>query len=184
MGQSLTTQEKHNIKREIYTLYPGLEQQLEMAFSCHDIEGTLTLPYATLEPVIRHLLMQYGLIEYVTRFSKESGKCTGQKAYGAKGLSTHPILCAANHSSHIYLLFILHTFTQITLYVVFMMRTSHQMHAQARAQPYRMNVSHRKPYLFMHMAHAWLALAQLFFLWSSCGDVATQHNALNASPIL
>lgn len=74
MGQSLTTQEKHNIKREIYTLYPGLEQQLEMAFSCHDVEGTLALPYATLEPVIRHLLMQYGLIEYVTRFSKESGK--------------------------------------------------------------------------------------------------------------
>ncbi|OEH75823.1 uveal autoantigen with coiled-coil domains and ankyrin repeats [Cyclospora cayetanensis] len=73
MGQGLTTQEKHNIKREIYTLYPGLEQQLEMAFSCHDIEGALALPYATLEPVIRHLLMQYGLIEYVTRFSKESG---------------------------------------------------------------------------------------------------------------
>ncbi|CDJ52737.1 hypothetical protein, conserved [Eimeria brunetti] len=66
MGASLTTQEKHNIKREIYTLYPGLEQQLEMAFSCHDVEGTLALPYATLEPVIRHLLMQYGLIEYVT----------------------------------------------------------------------------------------------------------------------
>lgn len=73
MGQTLTTQEKHNIKREIYTLYPGLEQQLEMAFSCHDVEGRLALPYATLEPVIRHLLMQYGLIEYVTRFSKESG---------------------------------------------------------------------------------------------------------------
>lgn len=74
MGQTLTTQEKHNIKREIYTLYPGLEQQLEMAFSCHDVEGRLALPYTTLEPVIRHLLMQYGLIEYVTRFSKDSGE--------------------------------------------------------------------------------------------------------------
>lgn len=74
MGQTLTTQERQNIKREIYTLYPGLEQQLEMAFSCHDVEGKLTLPYETLEPVIRHLLMQYGLIEYVTRFSKDSGE--------------------------------------------------------------------------------------------------------------
>lgn len=74
MGQTLTTQEKYNIKREIYTLYPGLEQQLEMAFSCHDLEGKGVLPYTTLEPVIRHLLMQYGLIEYVTRFSQESGR--------------------------------------------------------------------------------------------------------------
>ncbi|KAL8438976.1 hypothetical protein Efla_006921 [Eimeria flavescens] len=73
MGQTLTTEERHNIKREIYTLYPGLEQQLEMAFSCHDVENSMALPYSTLEPVIRHLLMQYGLIEYVTRFSKESG---------------------------------------------------------------------------------------------------------------
>lgn len=134
MGQSLTTQEKHNIKREIYTLYPGLEQQLEMAFSCHDVEGTLTLPYATLEPVIRHLLMQYGLIEYVTRFSKESGKCTRQKAYGAQGRPTRPVLCAANHSSHIHLLFILHAFTHIICRIyacIHMNCRSHQTHKHA-----------------------------------------------------
>lgn len=74
MGQSVSTQEKHNMVQDIYAMYPGLEQQLEMAFTCHDLENSGKLPYTTLEPVVRHLLMQYGLIEYVTRFSKESGE--------------------------------------------------------------------------------------------------------------
>ncbi|CBZ55243.1 conserved hypothetical protein [Neospora caninum Liverpool] len=73
MGQKLTVEERRNIKREVYMLYPGLEQQLEMAFTCHDLQHEGKLPYTTLEPIIRHLLMQYGLIEYVTRFSDSAG---------------------------------------------------------------------------------------------------------------
>lgn len=67
------TEDIFEVKRAIYAYYPGLEQQLEMAYACHDVSNQGVLPYSTLEPVIRHLLMQYGLIEYVTRFSNEKG---------------------------------------------------------------------------------------------------------------
>lgn len=63
----------YEIKRSIYAYYPGLEQQLEMAYACHDVNNEGKLPYSVLEPVLRHLLMQYGLIEYVTRFCSEQG---------------------------------------------------------------------------------------------------------------
>lgn len=56
------------------TLWPGLETQLELSFNSLDVEGEGALPYDTLEPALRHHLMQIGLIEYVTRFALPDGK--------------------------------------------------------------------------------------------------------------
>eukprot|EP00921_Rhytidocystis_pertsovi_P012334 GHVQ01019995.1.p1 GENE.GHVQ01019995.1~~GHVQ01019995.1.p1 ORF type:complete len:299 (+),score=52.75 GHVQ01019995.1:366-1262(+) len=83
MGNTLSQDEVESVRTEVYSYYPGLEEQLEMAFSCHDIQDAKQLPFTTLEPVVRHLLMQYGLIEYLTRFSKtesistDTGKVQG-----------------------------------------------------------------------------------------------------------
>ncbi|EPR60942.1 hypothetical protein TGME49_313380 [Toxoplasma gondii ME49] len=99
MGQKLTVEERRNIKREVYMIYPGLEQQLEMAFTCHDLQHEGKLPYTTLEPIIRHLLMQYGLIEYVTRFSDSEG-CLDANQIRAElnefGVNTGGLCCGSS----------------------------------------------------------------------------------------
>eukprot|EP01068_Selenidium_serpulae_P000538 Selendium_serpulae@DN10891_c0_g1_i1.p1 len=67
----------------VLSLWPGLEVQLERSFSSHatalgyDLEdalnGYIGLPYSSLEPVLRHHLMQCGLIEYMTRLVTDEG---------------------------------------------------------------------------------------------------------------
>ncbi|KAF8821534.1 hypothetical protein IE077_001925 [Cardiosporidium cionae] len=73
MGQKLSLEEQRNRKQYIYTYFPGLSQQLDMTFACHDLSTTGILSFSVLEPILRHLLMQYGLIEYVTRYIDENG---------------------------------------------------------------------------------------------------------------
>lgn len=60
-------------RADTFQLWPGIEEQLELSFSSIDINGDEELSYTTLEPVLRHHLMQAGLIEYVTRFSRPDG---------------------------------------------------------------------------------------------------------------
>lgn len=61
-------------RADTFTLWPGLDHQLELAFHSLDLDETGLLPYSTLEPVLRHQLMQIGLIEYVTRFALPDGR--------------------------------------------------------------------------------------------------------------
>ncbi|CDU17696.1 hypothetical protein, variant [Plasmodium yoelii 17X] len=73
MGQNISKSEEIE-KQNIYANYPGLEQQLDMVFACHDISKDGKLPYATVEMILRHFLMQCGFMEYVCRFVNEEGK--------------------------------------------------------------------------------------------------------------
>ncbi|SBT76487.1 G2 protein, putative [Plasmodium ovale] len=73
MGQ-ITSKEDEMEKQNIYANYPGLEQQLDMVFACHDITKQGKLPYTTIEMILRHFLMQCGFMEYVCRFVDEDGK--------------------------------------------------------------------------------------------------------------
>jgi len=73
-----TEREKKNsvedqIAQYLFGLWPGLEDQLVQSYLCHDVEGVDSVPYDVLEPVLRHHLMQCGLIEYVTRFANPEG---------------------------------------------------------------------------------------------------------------
>lgn len=61
-------------RADTFPLWPGLDHQLELAFHSLDLDETGLLPYSTLEPVLRHQLMQIGLIEYVTRFALPDGR--------------------------------------------------------------------------------------------------------------
>lgn len=73
MGQTISKEEELE-KQNIYASYPGLEQQLDMVFACHDIQKQGRLPYSTVEMLLRHFLMQCGFMEYVCRFVDENGK--------------------------------------------------------------------------------------------------------------
>lgn len=73
MGQTISKQEEIE-KQSIYASYPGLEQQLDMVFACHDIANEGKLPYKTVEMILRHFLMQFGYMEYVCRFVNEEGE--------------------------------------------------------------------------------------------------------------
>ncbi|SOV14345.1 G2 protein, putative [Plasmodium gaboni] len=72
MGQ-ISSKEDEIEKQNIYATYPGLEQQLDMVFACHDISKQGKLPYKTVEMILRHFLMQCGFMEYVCRFVDENG---------------------------------------------------------------------------------------------------------------
>lgn len=61
-------------RRDIFSLWPGLEYHLELSFNSLDADQRGLLSYEILEPVLRHHLMQVGLIEYVTRFATPDGK--------------------------------------------------------------------------------------------------------------
>lgn len=58
----------------VFALWPGLEYHLELSFLSLDPDGLGVLPYKTLEPLLRHHILQMGLIEYATRFVDEDGK--------------------------------------------------------------------------------------------------------------
>lgn len=73
MGQ-ISSKEDDFEKQDIYASYPGLEQQLDMVFACHDIGNQGKLPYKTVEMILRHFLMQCGFMEYVCRFVDENGQ--------------------------------------------------------------------------------------------------------------
>ncbi|VWU50148.1 G2 protein, putative [Hepatocystis sp. ex Piliocolobus tephrosceles] len=73
MGQATSKQEEIE-KQSIYASYPGLEQQLDMVFACHDIANEGKLPYKTVEMILRHFLMQFGYMEYVCRFVNDEGQ--------------------------------------------------------------------------------------------------------------
>ncbi|SBT71073.1 G2 protein, putative [Plasmodium malariae] len=73
MGQAVSKEDEME-KQSIYASYPGLEQQLDMVFACHDIHKQGKLPYKTIEMILRHFLMQCGFMEYVCRFVDENGK--------------------------------------------------------------------------------------------------------------
>lgn len=73
MGQ-VSTKEEAIERQNIYASYPGLEQQLDMVFACHDIQKQGKLPYSTIEMLLRHFLMQCGFMEYVCRFVDSDGK--------------------------------------------------------------------------------------------------------------
>lgn len=73
MGQHNSKQEEIE-KQSIYASYPGLEQQLDMVFACHDVANEGKLPYKTVEMILRHFLMQFGYMEYVCRFVRDDGQ--------------------------------------------------------------------------------------------------------------
>ncbi|CRG96843.1 G2 protein, putative [Plasmodium gallinaceum] len=73
MGQ-VASKEEEIERQNIYASYPGLEQQLDMVFACHDIDKQGKLPYKTVEMILRHFLMQCGFMEYVCRFVDENGR--------------------------------------------------------------------------------------------------------------
>lgn len=61
-------------RHDLFALWPGLDYHLELSFNSLDSEQKGILSYDVLEPVLRHHLMQLGLIEYVTRLATPEGK--------------------------------------------------------------------------------------------------------------
>lgn len=57
----------------LLSMWPGLEDQLVQSYLCHDVAEENAVPYDVLEPVLRHHLMQCGLIEFISRFVTEEG---------------------------------------------------------------------------------------------------------------
>jgi hypothetical protein len=65
-------------RQDTFSLWPGLEKQLDILFTSLDLNETGHLSYSTLEPVLRHQLMQIGLMEYISRYANEDGSLNPQ----------------------------------------------------------------------------------------------------------
>lgn len=91
----------------LFRMWPGLEEQLELSFASLDIDSCGLVYYEALEPMLRHHLMQMGLLEMVARLvNNETGALDLNhidhylKEYGVKideelDLNDWKLLCAA-----------------------------------------------------------------------------------------
>lgn len=69
----LSDSELYETRANLFALWPGLEYHLELSFNSLDLEREGLVDYETLEPALRHHLLQIGLIEYITRFVTSEG---------------------------------------------------------------------------------------------------------------
>eukprot|EP01071_Lankesteria_metandrocarpae_P014592 Lankesteria_metandrocarpae@DN8641_c0_g1_i1.p1 len=58
---------------KIFDMHPGLDRTVAGAFALHDLQKEGTLDYDVLEPVLRHILMKVGFLEFVVRFANADG---------------------------------------------------------------------------------------------------------------
>ncbi|SJK86040.1 G2 protein, putative [Babesia microti strain RI] len=74
MGHQNSKVNLDDIRNNVVSSYPGIEEQLDIAFDYHDPEKAGFISYSLAEPLLRHLLIQYGLVDYINRFTNSQGE--------------------------------------------------------------------------------------------------------------
>lgn len=78
-GQSIGSRKLSEVvveesRADAFSLWPGLDYHLDLSFNSLDTTEQGVLTYEELEPLLRHHLMQIGLIEYLARFATPEGQ--------------------------------------------------------------------------------------------------------------